>query len=228
MDTPDLIPLILAAAAFVGSHLGVSSTRLRPWLIARLGRGAYLGLYSALSVACLVWLIFAYADTPFLPLWPETRAARWLTVGLMPVALILLVGGLRPDNPTLLIHRADSIVEPPHGILAVTRHPMMWGIGLTAILHLLAAGDLSSLIMFGSVSGLALGGTILQDARKRQEDPALWTRLAAQTSHLPFLAILQGRAHVTGRALAVPVIGGLVLYGLMLAAHQSLFGISPF
>jgi uncharacterized membrane protein len=227
MDTLDLATLILAAVAFVASHLGISSTALRPWLVGRLGRPRYLALYSIVSLACLAWLIWAYGNAPFLPLWPESEATRWLAVAVMPVALIFVAGALRRDNPTLMTARPGSLVLDRGGIFAITRHPLMWGIGLTAIIHILATGDLSSLILFGAVGGLALVGTVLQDARKRREDPALWSDLAAGTSNLPFSAILAGRAKLQPKRLAGAVVAGLAIYALLLASHEFLFGLSP-
>jgi uncharacterized membrane protein len=228
MDSPDPLPLIAAALLFVGGHLGISSTGLRPWLIGRLGRGPYLGLYSLLSLALLAAMVVTYDATPVLPLWPETATARWLALGLMPLSLILLVGGLTPDNPTLALHRADAEARPPKGMIAVTRHPMMWGIALTALLHILASGDLATLVFCGPLALLALVGARLQDRRRRAEDPVAWSRLAANTSFLPFLAIWEGRATPSGRALILPVVIGLALFGLMLTVHQNLFGVSPF
>ncbi len=227
MDTPDLASLLAAAVAFVASHFGVSSTPLRAWLIARLGHPRYLALYSLISMLCLAWLIWAYGHAPFLPLWREAAATRWLALIGMPFALILVVGALRRDNPTLLIHQPGLFSPERAGLFAVTRHPLMWGLGLTAILHILAIGDLASLILFGAVGVLALAGTVLQDARKRREDPALWSRLAGATSNVPFLAILAGRARLQPKRLWAPTLSGLIAYGVLLAAHEFLFGISP-
>ncbi len=227
MDTLDLTSLVLAAAAFVGSHFGVSSTPLRPWLIGRLGRQRYLALYSLVSILCLAWLIWAYGEAPFLPLWKEAAATRWLALVLMPIALILVMGSLSRDNPTLLVHRAGPYAPERGGIFAVTRHPLMWGLALAAIVHILATGDLASLILFGAIAVLALAGTVLQDARKRREDPALWSSLAGATSNLPFLAILSGRATLRPKQLCRPVLAGLLAYGLLLALHPLLFGVSP-
>lgn len=222
----DFLWLILAALAFLGSHLGVSSTPLRHHLVARLGRERYLLLYSLVSIVCLVWLILAYGSAPYAPLWPESTAARVLGLIVMPFAMILIVGALTPANPTLLIHKSGSF--DPSGLFAITRHPLMWGIAIASAVHILAAGDLSSVILFGAMAVLALAGAAFQDARKRQEDPALWRTLEASTSYLPFAAILKGRARLSGRQLRWPVIGGIGAYiALALVLHRILFGVSP-
>lgn len=226
MDALDLILLVLAAVLFVGGHLGVSSTSLRPRLIARFGLQRYRALYSLGAAASLVFLIWAYRNAPFLPLWPESVATRWLALVVMPFALMFLVGALRPDNPTLMDNRLGDAL--PEGLFAITRHPMMWGIGLTAIVHILALGDLTSVILFAAIGGLALGGTALQDARKRKEDPARWSRLAATTSNIPFQALLAGRVTVRWKRLLGPIVIGVVSYALLLGGHEFLFGLSLF
>lgn len=222
----DFLWLFLAAAAFLGSHLGVSSTPLRPWLVARLGRTRYLGLYSLVSIVCLIWLVLAYGSAPYAPLWPETTAGRILGLAVMPFAMILIVGALTPANPTLLIHKAGRF--DASGLIAITRHPLMWGIALSSAVHILATGDLSSVILFGALAVLALGGAACQDARKRREDPELWRRLEASSSYLPFAAIVKGRARPSGKGLLWPLVGGLAAYiVLALALHRILFGVSP-
>jgi uncharacterized membrane protein len=227
MDTLDITSLIVAAVGFVACHLGISSTPLRPWLIQRLGRDRYRAFYSLLSILCLAWMVWSYGNAPFLPLWRESAATRWLALIVMPFAMILIIGALRRDNPTLLIYQPGRFLPDFGGIFAITRHPLMWGLGVTAILHILATGDLASLILFGAIGGLALAGTVLQDIRKRREDPVLWSDLAGNTSNVPFQAFLAGRAKLHPKRLWVPVLTGLAAYGVLLAAHEFLFGISP-
>ena len=113
------------------------------------------------------------------------------------------------------------------GIFALTRHPMMWGIGLWAMLHGLANGDAGSLIFFGALGGLALGGTVAIDAKKKRADSDAWTRLSGATSNLPLLALVQGRAHLKPRQLVRPIAIGLVAYALFGAIHHWLFGAPP-
>ena len=48
--------LILAAVAFLLLHLLVSGTTVRDRLVARLGEGRYLGLFSLASGAVLAWM----------------------------------------------------------------------------------------------------------------------------------------------------------------------------
>ncbi len=76
----------------------------------------------------------------------------------MPLALFLLVGGVLIPNPsaTGMTGVLDRL-EPARGVLRITRHPVMWGVGLWAAVHLVANGDLASLLFFGGFLLTALG-----------------------------------------------------------------------
>jgi uncharacterized membrane protein len=45
-----MIELVGAAVILLASHLGISSTPLRAWLVARLGERVYLVLYSLIAL----------------------------------------------------------------------------------------------------------------------------------------------------------------------------------
>jgi len=193
--TGTLIELLVAAIAFVGTHFGVSSTPLRDDLVRRLGERAYLMLYTAVALILLAWLIRAYATAPTVELWWPPRLLIVLPIVVMPVALLLLVGGYTQRNPTAVMQNRFLTVErPAPGVLAITRHPLMWGIGLWAITHLVVNGDLASLIFFAAFAILSLWGTRLIDRRKQRSWPAEdWQRFSAVTSNIPFAAVFTSR-----------------------------------
>ncbi len=227
--TGTLAGLALAAAFFTASHVGLSSSRLRGWLVARLGRPVFLALYSVVTVGALAWLVFAYARAPYLELWPRAEWTSYLPLVLMPLAAVLLVAGLSTANATVTSDgRLPAGADPAPGILKVTRHPVMWAVILWAASHMPANGDAAALIFFGSFLALALFGTALLDAKHASTQGEAWPRFAATTSRVPFAATISGRNHVTlsdiGRA---KVLGGLALYAAFLLAHEWLIGQSP-
>jgi uncharacterized membrane protein len=71
-----------------------------------------------------------------------------------------------------------------------------WAIMLWAAAHILARGDLKSLIFFGGFLALAALGTVLMDRRKEKAMTEDWRRFAAVTSNIPFVAIAQGRNRI--------------------------------
>jgi uncharacterized membrane protein len=112
------------------------------------------------------------------------------------------------------------------GIVRITRHPFLWGVALWALVHLIVNGDLASLIVFGSLFVLALGGTASIDAKRRRIFGEDWSRFAQTTSNVPFAAILAGRNQLR-RALSEigivrPVIA-MAAYALIFIFHGRLF-----
>lgn len=212
------------------THFGISSTPLRAALVGRLGEKPYLGLYSLISALAFWWLAAAYNGAPYVPLWPPAGWLAWVPVLLVPVALFLLVCGFSTPNPTAVgqekLLTGDR--EPVRGILRVTRNPFLWGVGLWAVAHIVPNGDLASLILFGTLALLALGGSVLIDAKMARRLGADWDRYAARTSNLPFAAILAGRQSLVWREIGWwrPALA-LLLYGGLLHLHRMLFGVSP-
>jgi uncharacterized membrane protein len=215
--------LVAATAAFVLTHL-VSATPLRARLVAALGEWPYRGLYSLLAFVTLAAMILAFARAPREVLWAGWRA---LPLVIMPFAMILVVCGYR-RNPTMV--GADALLkseDPARGMIRITRHPIMWGIMLWAAVHIATKGELSSVVFFGGFLLVALCGTLSLDRRKRT-DPN-WPRFAAATSHLPFVAIAQGRNHLVWREIGWtrPLIG-IAAYAILLVLHPWLFGARPY
>lgn len=216
-----------AALAFAGGHFLLSSAPLRSRLVGRLGDTRFQALYSLFAAATLIWLVASYIAAPFVEVLTPAAWSRHLSLALMPLALILVVAALRKDNPTSGTGDPGAVDFDRMGVFAVTRHPMMWGIALWAGLHLLANGDAASLIFFGAFLVLALGGTVAIDGKKRARRPDAWRALAARTSNVPFLALLQGRARFSRHRLALPTAIGLGVYLLALWLHPWLFGADP-
>jgi uncharacterized membrane protein len=206
--------LFFATAAFLVTHF-VTSTPLRPRLVAAMGEWPYRGVYSLVALVTLVWMIWAYAAAPRHFLWSGWREAPYI---IMPFAFVLIACGYF-RNPTMV--GAEKLLksdDPARGMIRITRHPIMWGIMLWAAAHILARGDAKSLIFFGGFLVLAALGTVLMDARKKAN--ADWARFAAVTSHVPFVAIAQGRNRIVWREIGWlrPAIG-LLLFVAVLFFH---------
>jgi uncharacterized membrane protein len=215
--------LALATLVFIATHF-VTSTPLRGKLVGKFGERPYLGLYSLVALVALVWMVIAYSNAPFKPLWGATR---WLPVVAMPFALVLLATGYF-RNPIMQRGLLKS-PDPAHGIVRITRHPLMWAIMLWSGAHLLARGDLKSVLFFGGFFVVAGGGTILQDLRKARTLGEDWARFTAVSSNVPFLAILQGRNTLRlGEIGWAKPLGGVALYVILLYAHAWLFGARPY
>jgi uncharacterized membrane protein len=222
-----LLSLIIAGLAFCGSHIALSSTRLRGSLRDQLGEQGFLVVYSLTSLVTFAWFVAAYAGAPAIMLWPRQQWTALVPVLLMPLATILLVSGYTTRNPTAVgMERSARADDPAPGILSVTRHPVMWAIGLWAISHLAANGDVSSLVFFGSLAALALGGTVLIDRKKQLALGSNWSRLVAITSNLPFAALVAGRTKLRWRDIGIlRIAAGLLLYTVLYLAHPKFTGL---
>jgi len=208
--------LVAATAAFLATHF-VSSTPLRAKLVGAMGEWPYRGLYSLAAFATLAWMVWAYATAPHIHLWHGPRTPPYVA---MPLTFVLIACGYW-RNPTIV--GAEKLLrseDPARGIIRITRHPIMWAVMLWAATHIWARGDLKALVFFGGFFVLAALGTLLSDRRKSSNPD--WPRFAAVTSHVPFVAILQGRNRVAWREIGWlrPLIGIAVYFGV-LAIHPS-------
>ena len=204
--------LVAATVAFLATHF-VTSTPLRPALVSAMGEWPYRGVYSLVAFITLGWMIWAYVGAPREFLW---RGFRELSYAVMPLAFVLIACGYW-RNPTMV--GADKLLksdDPARGVIRITRHPIMWGIMLWAAAHIVARGDLKSLVFFGSFLVLAALGTLAMDARKKSNPD--WPRFAAVTSHVPFVAIAQGRNRIVWREIGWlrPAIGLAVFFAVLL------------
>ena len=204
--------LVLATVVFLATHF-VPSTPLRPKLVAAMGQWPYTGLYSLVAFATIGWMSWAYVQAPREVLWAGIRQAPYV---LMPLAFILIACGFW-RNPTIV--GAEKLLQskdPARGMIRVTRHPIMWGFILWAVSHILARGDLKSLVFFGAFVVLAGAGTLLMDSRKKANPD--WPRFAAATSHIPFVAIAQRRNRLVWREIGGlrPALGLAAFYSVLL------------
>jgi len=206
--------LVAATLVFLATHF-IASTPLRPLLVNAIGEWPYRGAYSLVALVTLAWMGWAFANAPREPLWVGIREMPYLV---MPLAFMLIACGYG-RNPTMV--GADRLLkseDPARGIIRITRHPIMWGLMLWAASHILARGDLRSLIFFGGLLLVAALGTILMDARKRQNPD--FARFAAVSSNVPFVAIAQGRNRIVWREIGwLRPAAGLAAFFLVLLFH---------
>ena len=221
--------LIAASSYFLLIHFGVSGTRLRDVLVARLGAGPYRGAFAVASVVGIVWMITAYRRAPAVDLWGQLTGSRPLAFALVLIAFLFVGIGLATSSPTRvgMETKLAQGTETVRGIVRITRHPFLWGVGLWAFVHLIVNGDLASVILFGSLLVLALGGTVSIDAKRRRSFGDQWSRFIQATSNVPFAAIAAGRNQLRPalREIGIlrPVIA-IAAYALFFVFHGRLFG----
>ena len=225
-----MLSLLLASAFFLLIHFGVSGTRLRDALVARLGEGPYRGAFSLASLIGILWMSHAYSHAPTIELWGKLHGLRPLAFAVVFAGVLLVVLGLASPNPTSVRMGAELAQGPltVRGVIRITRHPFLWGVGLWALVHLTVNGDLASLVLFGSLLLLALAGTAVIDAKLRRRLGERWQAFAASTSNVPFGAIAAGHNQL-GPALREiglvrPAIA-IAVYVLIFALHGRVIGV---
>lgn len=145
---------IIGLAVFLGAHVFVSLRGQRTALIARIGRGSYLGLFSLVSLAGLLLVGFGFARyraEGLIPIWYPPAWTRHIVETLMWPASVAVVAAYFPGN-----------------IKRGLKHPMLVGVKIWAAAHLCANGDLGGIVLFGAVLAWAVYDRI---SLKRRSDP---------------------------------------------------------
>jgi uncharacterized membrane protein len=214
--------LIAACAFFLLIHFCVSGTRLRDVLTGKLGERPYRGLFSLASLIGIAWLVYAYGHSPLIPTWGFLPGFRTAAYVLVFIAFFFAVIGILTPSPTQVGMESRLDPQQVRGMVRITRHPFLWGVGLWAVTHLIVNGDVASLILFGTLLVLAVGGTAAIDAKRRRKFPERWQQFAQATSSVPFAAIARGGnrlAPVLGEIGVFRILAALVLYGVAFYLH---------
>jgi uncharacterized membrane protein len=188
--------LILGLALFLGVHsVRIFADDWRTAQVARMGELPWKGVYALFSIAGLALIVWGYglARADPVVLWIPPVWTRHLAALLTVPAFILLVAAYLPGSH----------------IKAKIGHPMVAGVKIWALAHLLANGNLADVILFGAF----LVWSIVNFVASRRRD-----RLA-------------GRSYVAqgwSRDAAVAGIGLLAWALFALWGHTWLIGVKPF
>ena len=187
--------LVLGLVLFLGGHAFVSLRDRRATLIARLGEGPYKALFSLVSLVGLVLIGIGFAryrSSGWIDVWYPPTWTRHVAIALMWPAVVLVVAAYIPGR-----------------IKSTLKHPMLAGVKLWAVAHLIANGDLGSIILFGSVLGWAVFDRISLKQRTDSGAPAIPT------------------GGLTNDVLAV-IVGTIVYLALGFVFHPVVIGVPVF
>jgi uncharacterized membrane protein len=207
--------LLLSAILFVGLHFLLSHPLRRP-LVRALGEGPFRGIYSLLALLTFAAMIYFYRKCGREPsLWDAAQTGWIAGTLLMWLAAILFVGSFI-GNPALVAAREPR--AGPRGVLAITRHPMMWSFAIWAAVHLSLLAMPKAIVFDGAIILLALAGAAAQDRKKPSMMGEAWHEWTTQTAFVPFT-----------RGLAYPgtiaFVGGTLLFLIATWAHPVPAGI---
>ena len=186
--------LIVGIILFLATHLlRVVAPGFRADMVAKLGLNAWRAVHSVASLLTLAILAYGYSVAPVINLYFPPVWTAHLSVTLMLVATICLVAGLLPAG-----HIATR-----------TKHPMVLSVKIWALAHLLANGDLASVLLF--VSFLAWGVILRISLKRRQRAGDLTLR--------PFVSATYDLAAIG--------LGVVVWLAFLLKLHEWLIGVAP-
>lgn len=173
---------------FFGIHLVPELPGIRAGLARALSEKGFKGLFAIVALVGFVLIVWGFAKAPHVKVYEPADWTKWPAIFLMPLALILLAGAHMKGRIKLRL-----------------RHPMMIGVGLWSVLHLLANGDRTGLMLFGCF----LVYSVL----------SIWSanRRGTAESFEPI-----------ARKDMMAVMGGIVVYLVLLFAHPFLFGAKIF
>jgi uncharacterized membrane protein len=129
--------MILGLALFIGAHVFVTMRGPRAAVIAHLGEGPYKGVIALVSLVGIVAIGYGFARyraTGWIDVWHPPPWTHTINNVLMWPAVVCVVAAYSPGE-----------------IKRVLKHPMLVGVKLWAVSHLIANGDLGSIILFGSM-----------------------------------------------------------------------------
>jgi uncharacterized membrane protein len=139
-----MLLLCLGLVLFFAVHLVPTVAELRRGLVERYGEGPFKAAFSLISLVGLALIVFGYHKMQVMPdkdpvLWTPPEWTRPVAFVLMIPAMILLVAAYVPSR-----------------IRTAAKHPMLAAIKIWALAHLLANGDLASLVLFGGFLAYAV------------------------------------------------------------------------
>ena len=180
--------LIVASVAFVGTHF-LMSHPLRAGLVKSLGEAGFTISYTIVSLLTFGWMIWAYPDATVespAALWDAGQAGFIVATVLMWLGAVLFMGSLRRNPALPRPGKRIEKIDEPSGVFAITRHPMMWGFALWAIVHAIVNPTEASLVLSFAIAFLALVGAVLQDRKKAMLLGDLWREWLSKTSFMPY------------------------------------------
>jgi uncharacterized membrane protein len=188
--------LVIGLVIFLGVHAFSMLRGPREALISGLGsETVYKGVYALLALAGLLLVVIGFSQyraTGMIPLWNPPAWGRHIAMLTMLLAFISFVASYVPSH-----------------IRSTLKHPMIIAVSLWALSHLLANGDLGSVVMFGSFLIWGVTARISMGRRARA--------IFATPSH----------AAPTGfrNDLVVVLLGVLLFAAMVTQLHQSIIGV---
>ena len=147
--------LLSGLGLFFGIHAVPLFPSFKASLQSRFGAMRFKGIYSLIALSGFALILLGYSRAEFRPVFAPPAWSPLIAYLAMPVSFCLLVAAYMPNN-----------------FRRVIRHPMLSGVIVWALAHLIANGDLASIFLFGSFGVYAVIDIISVNRRSPAETPA--------------------------------------------------------
>lgn len=190
-----MILLIIGLVIFLGLHsMRIVAEDFRERTIRRVGENGWKGLYSLASLIGFVLIVWGFGEARWAApsLWSPPIWTRHIALLLMLISMILLAAyGLKTSWIAVAVH-----------------HPMLWGVFVWALAHLIANGTAADVVLFGAFLIWSVADLSSSYARDR-----------ANATIYP--------APTTSATIGAIVLGALFWVVLLAGLHLWLFRVSP-
>lgn len=180
--------LLIGLVLLIAIHLVPAMPAVRATAIARLGDVGYRILFSVIALAAVVLLAMGMGRAEHVPLWTPMTWMRDLAPMLMAASVLLVTAAYVPGNLPRLV-----------------RNPMLWGVALWAVAHLLVSGHLAALLLFGGIGGYAVYAIFFRGGRRSWQAavprPWPWDLLTLMVAGLAYGVLVYAHPHLFGPAI---------------------------
>ncbi len=179
--------MILGLGLWWASHLfPIYLPDRRAAALKRVGKAAYKGFIALVSWTAVVAMLEGYRTVAFIAVWTPPTWTMHLNNLLMLLAIFLFITKFAKS-----------------GIRRHIRHPMLAGVKVWAVAHLLVNGDLASIVLFGGLLAWAVVAMVGSNRRDGAWERPAGGGIAALARHgvitvVIFLAIVATHALLFG------------------------------
>lgn len=220
--------LVIAIAIFLATHIVLAENPARGVLVRALGERPFAWSYGVIAVLQLIWIGQAVEGAPVVRYWEPPAWVSAIPLLVMPLALLFLVCGFTQNNPTASLASGRLARREVTGILAVTRNPVMWGLGLWSLAHLAVVAEVAEALRYAAFAALALLFLPRIEAKQRAKwGEVAWIDFVARSSNVPFVAMAQSRAQLRWREIGALrfVVTASLYIAIVLWLHPRIAGV---
>lgn len=182
-----MTPILVGLALFLVAHLSSALPPVRSRIVARIGVNPWRGLHSLLSLAGLVIVGMNWSQAPTTALFaPAPLAIGWAPYTNTLALILFVAGGF----------------NFPGYLRARLHHPMVIGVLIWSLTHLLANGGLRQTVLFGCFAAYSAFALVIAVAFRKR-------------------AVLTPKLSADLKAVAI----GVIAAGAIMHGHVWLFGV---